>query len=320
MIMKEKRCLYCYHPLSDAETDFHAACSRKFFGTSVPPVLPYSEDDMYELGVQVIKSQSTVTGVQPKLSLHLEKNRNRNLPQRFTIVGLWGSYTLKPPFELYPELPELEALTMQLSAASGIQTATHSLIRLRSGTLAYINKRVDRLQNRKLPMEDMCQLTERLTEHKYKGSYEQIGKTILKYANNPLLDVINYFEQLVFSFLTGNADMHLKNFSLIKMPDAGWTLCPAYDMVPSALVMKDDPEELALNLNGKKRKITANDFMAAMETCRIPQKATENIFQRFKGIESKWNEIIRHSFLSEPMKNAYSALIDERITKLGIGS
>lgn len=318
--MKEERCLYCYHPLSDAENDFHAACSRKFFGTSVPPVLPYSEDEMYELGTQVIKSHSAVTGVQPKLSLHLEKNRNRNLPQRFTIVGLWGSYILKPPFELYPELPELEALTMKLSAASGIQTAPHSLIRLKSGTLAYITKRVDRLQNKKLPMEDMCQLTERLTEHKYKGSYEQIGKAILKYTNNPLLDVVNLFEQLVFSFLTGNADMHLKNFSLIKKPDSGWSLCPAYDMVPSALVMKNDPEELALYLNGKKRKIKANDFIAAMETCLIPQKATENILQRFEGVESKWNEIIRHSFLSEPMKKAYSELIAERINKLGIGS
>ncbi len=318
MIMKEERCLYCYNPLSDAETDFHAACSRKFFGSSVPPVLPYSEDDMYELGAQVIKSQSAVTGVQPKLSLHLEKSSNKNLPQRFTIVGLWGSYILKPPFDLYPGLPELEALTMQLSVASGIQTAPHALIRLSSGTLAYITKRVDRVQNRKLPMEDMCQITERLTEHKYKGSFEQIGKAILKYADNPLLDVINFFEQLVFSFLTGNADMHLKNFSLIKKPDTGWTLCPAYDMVPTALVMKDDPEELALNLNGKKRKIRMNDFISAMEKCRIPQKAIENIFQRFEGIELKWNEIIRHSFLSDNMKKAYSELIAERINKLGL--
>jgi serine/threonine-protein kinase HipA len=253
---------------------------------------------MYELGEQVIKSQSAVTGVQPKLSLHLEEDKNRNLPRIFTIVGLWGSYILKPPFDLYPGLPELEALTMRLSVASGIQTAPHALIRLSSGTLAYITKRVDRVQNRKLPMEDMCQLTERLTEHKYKGSYEQI----------------------VFSFLTGNADMHLKNFSLIKKPDTGWTLCPAYDMVPSALVMKDDPEELALNLNGKKRKIGMNDFRAAMEKCHIPQKAIDNLFQRFRGIDIKWNEIIRHSFISEPMKMAYSDLIAERIRKLDLKS
>ncbi len=318
--MQEKRCLYCYQPLSDAENDFHAACSRKFFGASVPPVLPYSEDEMYKLGAQVIKSQSAVTGVQPKLSLHLKKNKNRNLPQRFTIVGLWGSYILKPPFDAYPGLPELEGLTMRLSVASGIQTAPHALIRLSSGTLAYITKRVDRVQNRKLPMEDMCQLTGRLTEHKYKGSYEQIGKAILKYSDNPLLDVVNFFEQLVFAFLTGNADMHLKNFSLIKKTDTGWTLCPAYDMVPSALVMKNDPEELALNLNGKKSKIRMNDFISAMEKCRIPQKAIENVFKRFEGIEMKWNETVRQSFLSDNMKEAYSELIAARINQLSLRS
>ena len=316
MIMQQTRCLYCYNLLTGGDIDFHAVCSRKFFGTSVPPVLPYTEDDMYELGKQVIKSQFAITGVQPKLSLDLEQGKNRNLPRRFTIVGLWGSYILKPPFDLYPGLPELEALTMRLSAASGIQTAPHALIRLSSGTLAYITKRIDRVQNKKLPMEDMCQLTERLTEHKYKGSYEQIGKAILKYANNPLLDVINFFEQVVFSFLTGNADMHLKNFSLLKKPETGWTLCPAYDMVPSALVMKNDPEELALNLNGKKRKIGMNDFIAAMEKCHIPPKAIDNVFKRFDGIDLKLNEIIRHSFLSEPMKIAYSDLIRERIHKL----
>jgi len=317
MIMQEKRCLYCYHPLSEPENDFHAGCSRKFFGSSVPPVLPYTEDDMVELGAQVIKSQFSVTGVQPKLSLHLEKDKIRSLPQRFTIVGLGGSYILKPPFDVYPELPELEDVTMQLSLATGIQTVPHALIRLSSGNLAYITKRVDRLHNRKLPMEDMCQLTERLTEHKYKGSYEQIGRAILKYADNPLLDMVNFFEQLVFSFLTGNADMHLKNFALIKKPETGWTLCPAYDMVPTALVMKDDTEELALNLNGKKRKIRMNDFSSAMERCRIPQKAIGNIFKRFEGIELKWNEIIRRSFLSDNMKEAYSELIVQRIKQLG---
>ena len=314
--MQKKRCLYCYKPLDDVENDFHAACSRNIFGISEPPILPYNEDDMYELGAQVIKSQSAVTGVQPKLSLHLEKNKKRNFPQRFTIVGLWGSYILKPPFEFYPELPELEALTMKLSKASGIQTAPHSLIRMKSGTLAYITKRVDRTQTEKLPMEDMCQLTERLTEHKYKGSYEQIGKAILKYSDNPLLDVINFFEQLVFSFLTGNADMHLKNFSLLKIPGTGWSLCPAYDMVPSALLMKDDPEELALNLNGKKRKVGLHDFVIAMKTCHVPQKSIANIFRKFKGVELKWNEIIWQSFISDAMKKAYSELLEERSNRL----
>jgi len=316
MIMQEKRCLYCYKALNEAEGDYHATCSKKFFGTTVSPLLPYSEDEMYKLGEQVIKSQSAVTGVQPKLSLELKKQKNRHNPKRFTIVGLWGSFILKPPFELYPNLPELEDLTMNLASASGIETVPHSLIRLSSGSLAYITKRIDRTPKGKFHMEDMCQLTERLTEHKYKGSYEQIGKAILKYSSNPVLDVVNFFEQLLFSFLTGNADMHLKNFSLIKKPDVGWSLSPAYDLVPSALVMKGDTEEMALNLNGKKRKINNSDFKSAMHKCHIPGKAIENIFKKFEDTESKWDKIIQNSFLPEKLKTSYSNLISERTKQL----
>ncbi len=271
--------------LSLEDQDMHAACSKKIFGSSVPPLLPYSEAEMYELGLQVIKSKTVVTGAQPKLSLHLEQSKLRDMTQRFTIVGLWGSYILKPPTDQYPSLPELEDLTMHLAESCGIKTVPHSLIKLQSASLAYITKRVDRKRSQKVHMEDMCQLTGRMTEYKYKGSYEQIGKAILKHSANPLLDAVNFFEQVVFSFLTGNNDMHLKNFSLIKQPDVGWILCPAYDMVPSALVVKGDTEEVALNLNGKKRKINSNDFRSAMKKCHIPAKAIENIFSKFEGVD-----------------------------------
>lgn len=160
------------------------------FGIATPPILPYSEDQMLQLAEKVIKSQSTVTGVQPKLSLGIEKLSKNSEPQRFTIVGLWGDYILKPPTKRYKNLPELEDLTMHLAELSGIDVIPHSLIRLSSGKLSYITKRVDRLNDLKIHMEDMCQLTERLTEHKYHGSYEQIGKAIIKYSENPLLDII----------------------------------------------------------------------------------------------------------------------------------
>ncbi|NCU31506.1 MAG: type II toxin-antitoxin system HipA family toxin [Candidatus Moranbacteria bacterium] len=314
--MEAKRCLYCYQFLNKEEHDIHAACSKKFFGSSQPPLLPYSEAEMYELGLHVIRSQSAVTGVQPKLSLHLEKPKDRETPRRFTIVGLWGSYILKPPVDLYPNLPELEDLTMHLAENCGIKTVPHSLIRLGSGSLAYITKRIDRTKAQKIHMEDMCQLTGRLTEHKYKGSYEQIAKAILKHSANPLFDVISFFEQVVFSFLTGNADMHLKNFSLMKHPNIGWVLCPAYDMVPSALVVKGDSEELALNINGKKQKINNNDFRTAMKKCHIPDKAMENIFSKFKRIDANWDKLIHTSFLPEDLKEDYSRLISLRMNRL----
>ena len=241
-----KRCLYCYLPFTGTETDFHSACSKKFFGLSNPPELPYTESQMEELAKQVVRSSVTVPGVQPKISLDLSKSHNKNEPKRFTIVGLWGEYILKPPTQNYPQLPEVEDLTMHLAEIAKIKTVPHSLIRLKSGSLAYITGRVDRTKNTKLHMEDMCQLTERLTEEKYNGSYEQVAKTILKYSKNPGLDVVNFFEQLVFSFLTGNADMHLKNFSLIKMnrmDNSGYVLSPGYDMLSTVLVNPADKEE-----------------------------------------------------------------------------
>ena len=311
-----RRCLYCYDELGEETSEFHKACSRKIFGTPTPPELPYSEDQMLQLAEKVIKSKSTVTGVQPKLSLHIEKMSKKNEPQKFTIVGLWGGYILKPPTKQYKFLPELEDLTMHLAEISGIEVVPHSLIRLSSGKLSYITKRIDRRNEKKIHMEDMCQLTERLTEQKYNGSHEQIGKAIVKYSENPGLDITNFFEQVLFSFLTGNADMHLKNFSLIDNPDIGYILSPSYDMVASSLVVEGDDEELALTLNGKKKKIRKTDFIEAITRFNIDVKAIENIFNKFRTSVEKWSDFIDISFLPEDMKRSYHDLIKERFDKI----
>ncbi|HVK97417.1 MAG TPA: HipA domain-containing protein [Flavisolibacter sp.] len=290
---------------------------------SQPPVLPYTKEQMLELGKKVIKSQIAITGVQPKLSLDIEKTSKGDTdiktPGRLTIVGLWGGYILKPATKQYPHLPEIEDCTMHLAGLSGITTVPHSLIRLQNGSLAYITKRIDRVKKTKLHMEDMCQLTERLTEDKYKGSYEQIAKAILKYSENPGLDLINFFEQVIFSFLTGNADMHLKNFSLIKQPQTGYVLAPAYDMVASALIVKGDTEDLALNLNGKKRKLARSDFDTVLSSFKIlDEKAKENLYQKFSGSIKKWVQFIPQSFLPEELKVQYELLIKEKAAKLNL--
>lgn len=313
------RCLFCYKELENESTGFHTACSRKMFGKPEPPILPYTEEQILELGEKVVKSQVAVTGVQPKLSLDVEKpaGAGAKAPQRFTIVGLWGGYILKPPTKEYPHLPEVEDLTMHLAVIAGIQTVPHSLLRMQSGSFAYITRRIDRIKQGKLPMEDMCQLTERLTEDKYKGSHEQIAKAIIRYTENPVLDVINFFEQVVFCFLTGNADMHLKNFSLLKKAGAGYSLSPAYDMVATALLVKNDTEELALNLNGKKRKLTRRDFDKVLESFRfLDAKAIQNMYRKFTGCIDPWLQFIPGSFLPEEMKAEYISLIKDRAKRL----
>ena len=308
-----RRCLYCYKPLAETDNDFHAACSKKMFGDTRTPLLPYTENDLEKMAEEVIRSHTSVTGVQPKLSLHLTSGKDADSTKRFTIAGLWGGFILKPPTPHYPQLPEVEDLTMHLAEVVKIKTVPHSLIRLQSGNLAYVTKRIDRINKTKLHMEDMCQLTERLTENKYQGSYEQIAKAIQKYSSHPGLDVVNFFESVVFSFITGNADMHLKNFSLIRLPNVGVVLSPAYDLVSTTLVNPADKEETALNLNGKKHKIKKSDFINAFTTLKLEKKQQLNILNKMLSAEQAWMDLIKMSFISEEFKEKYIHLIKNRL-------
>ena len=311
-----KRCLYCYGLLENNEADFHSACCKKIFGQATPPVVNYLESQMEELALQVVRSQMAVTGVQPKISLGLSPGTGKNEPKRFTIVGLWGGYILKPPTQQYKHLPEVEDLTMHLADIAKIKVVPHTLIRLQSGNLAYLTKRIDRDKKNKLHMEDMCQITERLTEDKYHGSYEQVAKAILKHSANPGLDVINFFEQVLFSFVTGNADMHLKNFSLIRQPGIGNILYAAYDMVATTLVNPADDEDMALTLNGKKKKINRKDFSIAFTSLNLDAKQQENIFKKMEKAKDNWMEFIDISFLNTDFKSSYKNIILDRFSRL----
>ena len=160
-------------------------------------------------------------------------------------------------------------------------------------------------------MEDMCQLTERLTEHKYRGSYEQVAKAVMRYSSRPMLDLVNFWEVVVFSWLTGNADMHLKNFSLFN-PDTGYALTPAYDLLSTALVMPEDTEELALTLNGKKRKLRRPDFVKTMLASGLTEKVIAAMERKFRRTLPGWLATIDASFLSDGMKREYKRLVLRR--------
>jgi serine/threonine-protein kinase HipA len=311
-----ERCLYCYQELEEGEKDFHKSCARKIFGSNVVPQLPYTHENLVDLAKQVIHSQTTLTGVQAKLSLDINKG-NKNEPERFTIVGLWGRFILKPQTEYYAHLPELEDLTMHLAELAKIQVVPHSLVRFADGELCYITRRIDRkTDGEKIIMEDMCQLSEKQTEYKYKGSYEQIAKLILKYSSTPNLDLVNFWEVVLFSWITGNADMHLKNFSLYSQSKGCYSLTPAYDLLSTALVMPEDTEELALNLNGKKRRLKKEDFISAMQVSGLNEKVIDNVFKKFIRNKEKWFAFIDISFLPEKMKEQYKEFITNRIKQI----
>ncbi len=313
-------CLACHKKLENGEIKYHGNCLTAFWQQDTPVLkLDYELSEIEELAKENIAQRIIVTGVQPKLSLGFTE---QNTPSRLTVVGaLNGRYILKPPFHMYPQMPEIEALSMLLSQACGITTVPFLLIPLKDGALSYLTKRIDRAADgNKYAMEDACQFTERLTEHKYRGSYEQIAKGIITYAQNPILDVVKFYEQVIVSFLIGNNDMHLKNFSLIAKDSEQYTLAPAYDMVAVKLLIPEDQEELALNLNGKKRKLKRFDFNEAMIKAHIPEKAIQNLWNRIeKGMQS-WMGLIEVSFLSEENKKRLIALIQERSQQLELKS
>ena len=308
------KCLYCYRPLEKGEADFHTKCAKKFFGTEKVPVLEYTCKDLEKLAMQVIKNQTSLTGVQPKLSLHLNEQEGR---QRLTIVGLWGKFICKPQTVQFEQMPETEDLTMHLAELAKIDVVPHTLMRMADNSLCYLTKRIDRSRSgEKIAMEDMCQLTERQTEHKYKSSYERIAKAILQYSSMPKMDVTNFFEIILFSWITGNNDMHLKNFSLYEPQDCTIRLTPAYDMLNAVILNLKDDEELALTLNGKKKRLKRLDFISSGLTMGIEQKTIERLIQKYVKLLPKIEELIDRSFLSDEFKDKYLNLINERIGRL----
>ncbi|MCF0173543.1 MAG: HipA domain-containing protein [Bacteroidales bacterium] len=308
------KCLYCYRPLAEGEKDIHAACARKFFGTPVVPTLDYTIGQLDELALQVIEDQTSLTGVQPKLSLHLNDHEGG---KRLTIVGLWGAYICKPQTELYPQLPEIEDLTMHLAEIARIEVVPHCLMRMADGSLCYLTRRIDRTPNGdKIPMEDMCQLTERQTEYKYKSSYERIGKAILLYSSMPKMDVTNFLEVILFSWITGNNDMHLKNFSLFEPESGKVRLSPAYDLLNASIINPKDTEELALTLNGKKSRINKGDFFKAAEGLGLNPIIVERFCNKYKLLGPQLFQAIQGSFLSEEMKERYCNLLEDRLQKV----
>lgn len=238
-------------------------------------------------------------------------------PQRMTIVGVMGRYILKPQTERFTCLPEMEDLTMHLAEAARIATVLHSLIRFADGELNYITRRIDRTDDgRKLAMEDFCQLSDHLTEQKYNGSYEMIASLIKKFSTAPMLDLVNFWEQVVFAWIVGNADMHLKNFSLISQKRGKYILTPTYDQVSTAIVMPEDTEELALSLNGWKKKLMREDFMESMLSSGLDEVVAKRILDRFQKYQNKWNEIIEVSFINNEQKEQFKMLISSRLSTL----
>ena len=308
------KCLYCYKAI-DSGNDFHTECSLAFFGTETAPIIEYSLDEMNALAKKVVERSVSVPGVQPKLSMSL-LNEDKT-KSRLTVVGaLGGNYIFKPPSKDYAEMPANEHLTMKMANLFNIDVVPHSLIKLDSGELSYITKRIDRAEDgSKIHMIDMFQVTEAFD--KYRGSMERIGKAIEAYTDNTLLDKLRFFEITLFSYLTANNDMHLKNFSMIKT-SYGWALSPAYDLLNTTIVNPEDTEELALTIDGKKKKITHQNFIDFGAGLGLSKKQINSVLKRFKELKKDALTLIKQSFLSDGMQVDYKTILELRFKILNL--
>ena len=314
------KCLCCGKEIinptqNEIESLWHHACLKRFFSTDTLPELDLSKDALDEIVKSSINNGFTITGVQKKLSLHLS-----TIPTpRLTIVNYPIGYILKPQTEEYENLPEYEYITMRMANAIGINTVPFGLIKSKN-EFAYITKRVDRMQIgktqfSKLAMEDFCQLDERLTQDKYKGSYEACGKIINKYSSQAALDISEFFLRIVFSFVVGNSDMHLKNFSLIYK-DNKYSLSPAYDMLPVNIILPEDTEQTALTLHGKKRNIKKKDFIECALTIGLNEKVALNLINSIVKKKQTLFALCDESYLKDDQINALKELIENRINIL----
>lgn len=309
-------CLCCGKPLhiDDAQVNWHKACIKKFFGTTVIPEVEIDEKTLEVLAAESTNKGYTVPGVQKKLSLHLFSEKNK---PRLTLVNYPTGYILKPQVAEFEALPEAEQLVMCMADAASISTVPHALV-MGNESLAYITKRVDRVFEKgtvkMLAMEDFCQLDLRLTQDKYKGSYERCAKIIEKYSSRKGLDMTELYLRLIFSFMVGNSDMHLKNFSLIETEEGSgkYLLSPAYDLLPVNVIMPEDKEQLALAMNGKKMNIRRKDFLIFADTCGISRISAEKMIAGLAAKKDRFIAMCNESFLPAHLKERFTDLIRER--------
>ena len=312
-------CLCCGKPLrTPDETGWHKACIKRFFGTTKLPEIEIDDKALNLLATETTNKGFTVPGVQKKLSLHLVSDSRK---PRLTLVNYPTGYILKPQVAEFEALPESEQLIMTMADMAGISTVPHALIKGNAG-LAYITKRVDRnLTDEKiemLAMEDFCQLDLRLTEDKYRGSYERCAKIIKQYSSRVGIDMAEFYIRLVFCFIVGNSDMHLKNFSLIETAEGSgeYVLSPAYDLLPVNANMPADKEQFALAMNGKKQNLRKGDFLKFADTCGITRQTAEKLIENLVKLTPKWLSKCEKSLLPDELKERLKKIITERAETL----
>lgn len=317
------RCLCCGKKLGqnasekEVRVSWHTKCIMNFFGSEIMPEIRLDTNALEDHAKSGVDAGVSVTGVQKKISLGFSKTGKN----RLTMVDYPAGYILKPQTHEYPYLPEFEYLAMRMAKIAGIKTVPFALIK-ENDELAYITTRIDRSrpgeETVKFAMEDFCQLAGKMTFDKYKGSYELCARIVKSFSSQKGLDLSEIFIRVVFSYIVGNSDMHLKNFSLIEREPSGrdFMLSPAYDILPVNVILPDDKDETALAVNGKKRNLRRKDFTAFAESCDLNKKTADKIIDKLCSYRDKYIDECNNSLLPDDLIEKETKLIEKRIGRL----
>lgn len=267
--------------------------------------LPYTAAELRQEAANRAKKLS-IQGVQPKLSATISV-----VEQEFKIVDQFGTYIIKPQNDLFPELPQNEDVTMRMAKVFGLDVPFHGMLYAKDGSLSYFIKRFDRYgKGKKLATEDFAQLTGNTRDTKYRFTMEKLVPVIDEFCSFPAIEKADFFKRILFCYVTGNEDMHLKNFSLITKNEKT-TLTPVYDFLNSSIAIKNPEEEIALTLKGKKSNLKASDFIDyyAKDRLQLNEKTIATILEQMHNAIPKWEELLEISFLSDEMKEKYLGLL-----------
>lgn len=274
---------------------------KAMFNSSQLPTIDFGLADMLQQAQKLV-GQLSISGVQPKLSVKLDKRQNRLI-----VVSEGGEYILKPQTPTFAHIPENEQCCMDIAQELDIEVPPHCLIPLKDKSLAYVVKRFDREKRAKIHQEDFAQILE--ANDKYKGSVEQIGRKLKEISSAPGYDAQLLFERVVLNFILANGDAHLKNYS-ISYRGGDIRLAPAYDIVCSRLVLPQEQEESALNINGKKSHLSRVDFDKLAEYLNVPMKVR---YEKFTAKFKTMKKLVRDSRLGQGDQDKFLDIFQERL-------
>ena len=300
---------------------FCPACETKLFDRSkVPGQLEFNWHDIQDR-IMGQPAGFSISGVQAKGFVGRDKN-NLLAPNR----DVESMYIIKPFLDsrrtLYFDSPANEHLTMTMAShLFKISTAKCGYVKFKNGEPAYLTRRFDRdKEGNALRQEDFVSVlnaTPGTNDHglyKYNTfTYEDVGNQL-----NPS-DQINFVRILIFNFLTGNGDVHLKNLSILESADGDMLLSPSYDLMNTKLHINDS--QIAMNLfkemeRTKQNLLTATydykvgDFLELGKRIGVRDRILLSIENEFRAAKSDMLLLVNKSFLSDEGKLKYKEVVN----------